>query len=171
MRLQDTVTAHQIMNVNYEEFFNLVLDGITYGSSKQDAFKKALQAAPKHFDTISSKEVAAEGIEGFSDGEFFETASSFDMDCQKLMEQFRKTLSDRQRAKLLRKVKSPSPEQFAASEAKAEEEFKIMELYFQGASDAEIIEKLDLGVARQTLAEKRTRINQLAQEIFAPLRS
>lgn len=170
-QLMDTAIAHQIMNVNYEEFFNLILDGLTYGSSKQEAFKKALQNAPRHFDAISSKEVAAEGIESFSDGELFEAASSFDMDCQKLMEQFRKALEDRQTAKLLRKVKSPSPEQFAAAKAKAEEEFKIMELYFQGASDAEIIEKLDLGVARQTLAEKRTRINQLAQEIFAPLRA
>lgn len=171
MLLTDKVIAYQIMNVNYEEFFSLILDELTYGAGKEDAFKKALQSAPKHFDTTSSKEVAAEGMEWFSDGEYFENSASFDMDFQKLMRQFKETLLERQMAKLSRKTRVPTPEQVATAKTKAEEEFKIMELYFHGASDAEIIEKLDLGIARQTLAEKRTRINQLAQEIFAPLKA
>lgn len=90
---------NKLVNIDYEQFYQLMLDAMIYGDSEELAFTEALKNTPKRSDKGSSKEfiTSNEGaIEHFAESGPAPGAgpgiSSFKMDYEKLKRSFSEQL-------------------------------------------------------------------------------
>lgn len=162
----------KLVNIDYEQFYQFMLDKVMYGVSEEAAFRHALQQAPKRSDKGSSKEFLTKnegGIEHFSENQTRAGHSSFKMDYEKLRRSFAELLlQERVHSIGQRKGRITKDDEAAAFELAAQD-MAILEYVFEGLTDAEIVERLELACTRQALSMRRARIMELAKEHFIPL--
>lgn len=162
----------KLVNADYEQFYQLMLDKVMYGVSEDVAFRQALQQAPKRSDKGSSKEFLTKnegGIEHFSENHTRAGHTSFKMDYEKLRSSFAELLlQERIHSIGQRKGRITKDDEAAACELAAQD-MAILDYVLEGLTDAEIVERLELVCTRQALSMRRARIMELAQEHFTPL--
>ena len=160
----------RIFTLNYEEFYNILLDFLLYGNSMESAFLHALDNAPKSSDAGSTKEMntsVSGGIEWFvSDGDQHADAT-FEYDFKNLTARLKMALYEERAEKL--KGKAPGAEEKRQALAHVEQDMEIFELAMEGASDPEILTKMGFSCSRQALTSRRHRILSVAKKVFADL--
>ena len=161
----------KIFTLNYEEFFNIMLDSLIYGSTMKTSFQYALENAPKNSDAGSVKEVNTSisgGIEWFSGDHDPQADAAFEYDLRKLTALMEKALLDEKIGKT--KGKTLSREEMKETLAQVDQDMEIFELAMEGASDPEILEKMKFSCSRQALTSRRHRILKVAKTVFADLK-
>ncbi len=163
---------NKLVNCDYEEFYQLMLDAMIYGASEEAAFAGALKAVAKRSDKGSSKEflTTTEGaIEHFAETGAVSQDTSFKMDFEKLRRSFAELLLRERLANLRRRKARPSADDESAACTLAAEDMAILDSVIAGRIDAEILDLLGLTCTRQALSMRRARIIELAKEHFIPL--
>lgn len=167
--VQNRITSH-----NYEEFYQLMLDGLLYGESPDVAFTRALAKAPKRSDKGSVKEYNTgtdNGIEHFASGESVAETTPFRMDFKKLRRSFAEyLLKERLLSVKQRKQSRLTDGDEKEACATAAQDMAILEFVLEGLTDVEIHERLELACTRQSLTMRRNWIMEKAREHFSPLR-
>lgn len=166
--VRNRITSH-----NYEEFYQLMLDGLLYGDSPEVAFTRALGQAPKRSDKGSVKEYLTgtdNGIEHFASNESLADVTPFRMDFKKLRRSFAEfLLKERLLSVKQRKQNRLTEADEKEACAMAAQDMVILEFVLEGLTDAEIHARLDLACTRQTLTSRRNWVMEKAKEHFAPL--
>lgn len=163
-------TQTRIFALNYEEFFNIMLDLLIYGHSMEYSFSHALDNAPKNSDAGSSKEMntsVSGGIEWFVGECDAHAEATFQYDFKKLTARLKTALYQHRMEKL--KGKSSTAEEVHQIQKHVEQDMEIFELAMEGASDPEILEKMGFSFSRQALTSRRHRILDIAKTVFADL--
>lgn len=166
--IQETLSS-----IDYEQFYELMLDELLYGHDMESAFESALRETPKRSDKGSSKECNTKvegGIERFGTPQGSSLSASFQMDFKKLRQKFGETLaalriqamSDRKKSRLTKEDKKKAA-------CTAEEDLSIFDWVLEGLTDAEILERLGLTCTRQALTMRRSWIMEMAKEHFQHL--
>ena len=147
-----------------------MLDLLIYGNSMEDSFRYALENAPKNSDAGSSKEVntsLAGGIEWFSSEHDPQVDAAFDYDFKKLTMILKNALFEERSAKT--KGKDLSKGALEEIRFQVDLDMEIFELFTEGVSDPEILDKIGFSCSRQALTSRRHRILKVAKTIFADL--
>lgn len=167
---------NKLVNIDYEQFYQLMLDAMLYEGSEELAFANALKLTPKRSDKGSSKEFITtnEGaIEHFAEAGTGPGAapglSSFKMDYEKLKRSFSKQLLKERINSVMSRKGRVTPDDESTACTLAAEDMAILDFVIEGLTDVEILSKLNLTCTRQALTIRRTRILELAQEHFIPL--
>lgn len=169
---KSAMIQHRLVNVDYEQFYQLMLDALLYGVSEETAFKQALQKAPKRSDKGSSKEFLTStegGIEHFSGGNTRSDQAPFKMDFKKLKRSFAELLLQERISSLKQRKKRLTKEDENAACSLAAEDMAILDFVIEGLTDAEVVLRLNLSCTRQALSMRRSRIMELAKSHFIPL--
>lgn len=174
VKQQSRVAAIQnrLINADYEQFFQLMLDALIYGVSEDAAFKSALKHAPKRSDKGSSKEFLTStegGIEHFSGPQPMSADTPFKMDFEKLKRSFAEVLLQERIYNICQRKGRVTKEDEVAALELAAQDMAILDYVLEGLTDAEIVERLELSCTRQAISIRRARIMELAQEHFHPL--
>lgn len=162
----------KLVQVDYEQFYQLMLDSMLYGASSETAFTIALSKVPKRSDKGSSKEFLTSnegGIEHFSGTSTKSEHSPFKMDFEKLKRSFAERLLQERMTSLKQRKKHLTSKDEHSVCALAAEDMAILDYVIEGLTDAEILTRLNLGCTRQALTMRRTRIMDLAKTHFIPL--
>ncbi len=162
----------KLVNVDYEQFYNFMLDKLMYGVSENAAFMQALRQAPKRSDKGSSKEFLTStegGIEHFSEADARSGPPPFKMDYEKLRRTFAELLLQERIHSLMQRKKRIIKDDELAACSLAAQDMAILDFVMEGMTDAEILERLELRCTRQALTTRRTRIMELAKIHFLPL--
>ena len=166
------VVQQKLVNIDYEQFYQLLLDAMLYGTTAEEALELTLRAAPKLSDKGSAKEflTATEGaIENFAEAEATAISSSFKMDFENLRERFAEHLfQERMSAVKARKRQLARADENKARSLAAED-MEILDCVLEGLTDLEILERLNLTCTRQAIVARRKHILNLAREHFALL--
>lgn len=169
-KLSKSHTIQQkLANLDYEQFYHLMLDGVIYGTSEELAFNQALKDTPKRSDKGSGKEfiTSTEGaIENFAECGASESHVPFKIDFEKLRRSFGELLlKDR-----LSNIKNKKGRLTEADEktacSLAAEDMAILDFVIDGCTDAEIVNRLDLACTRQAMTMRRSRVMDMAKEHF-----
>ena len=161
---------NRIFVLNYEEFFNTMLDLLIYGHSMDFAFTKALDNAPKASDAGSAKEMntsVSGGIEWFVGDYDPHAHATFQYDFKNLTARLKTALYEERMEKF--KGKASTGEEKRQILAHVEQDMEIFELTMEGASDPEILTKMGFSCSRQALTSRRHRILGVAKTVFADL--
>lgn len=161
---------NRIFALNYEEFFNIMLDLLIYGHSMEFAFSNALDNAPKSSDAGSTKEMntsVSGGIEWFMGDYDPHADATFQYDFKNLTARMKTALYKEKVGKF--KGKLLSDEEKRQVLAQVEQDMEIFELAMEGASDPEILNKMGFSHSRQALTSRRHRIMAVAKTVFADL--
>jgi len=169
---KNQVVLTKISDVDYEQFYQLFLDGLLYGENVDIAFRRALSKAPKRSDKGSSKEFLTYeegGIERY--GESLPETAPLKMDYEKL----RKKFAERLLLERLEALRARKGGRFSSADEKkacslAAEDMVILDYVIEGLTDSEIHARLQLKCTRQSLSMRRAKIMDLAKEHFSPLR-
>lgn len=163
---------NRLIRCDYEEFYQLMLDGMIYGASEETAFAEALKSASKRSDKGSGKEflTATEGaIEHFAETGMYSQDTSYKIDFEKLRRSFSEILLRERLASLRqRKARSTANDENAVCKLAAED-MAILECVLEGLTDEEICIRLGVTCTRQALSMRRARIMELARTHFLPL--
>ena len=166
------VVQQKLVNIDYEQFYLLMLDAMVYGTSEELAFTQALKNTPKRSDKGSSKEfiTSTEGaIENFSEVGVPKDQSPFKMDFEKLRRSFAEQLLQERMENIKARKKRLTPGDESTACSLAAEDMAILDFVIDGLTDIEILNKLNLTCTRQALTMRRSRIMTLAKEHFIPL--
>lgn len=170
------VIQNKLVNIDYEQFYQLMLDAMIYGDSEELAFTEALKHTPKRSDKGSSKEfiTSNEGaIEHFAEAGTEPGAgpglSLFKMDYEKLKRSFSERLLKERISSVMSRKGRVTPDDENTACTLAAEDMAILDFVIEGLTDMEILSKLNLSCTRQALTMRRARILELAQEHFISL--
>ena len=162
----------KLVNIDYEQFYQLMLDAMVYGTSEELAFAQALKNTPKRSDKGSSKEfltVTEGAIENFSEAGAPTNQSPFKMDFEKLRRSFAEQLLQERMTNIKARKKRLTCDDETRACSLAAEDMAILDFVIDGLTDIEILHKLNLTCTRQALTMRRSRIMDLAKEHFIPL--
>lgn len=158
---------NKLSELNYEEFYNNLLDKILYGVNQDEAFESALSMSPLCGEHISSFELqpAYSDMVEKAPTSSFESDKIFEMDFSKLKRQFfRALLSER-----LKNTSAAKPKQVKARK-EAGLDMAIFFLHIQHITDDDICRKLHFKGTRQRLTQRRVRVLEKARSVFSTLR-
>ena len=162
----------KLVNLDYEQFYQYMLDAMIYGTSDELAFSQALKAAPWRSDKGSSKEFVTtnEGaIENYAEIGAPAHDGQFKMDFEKLRRTFAELLlQERMKNIKLRKGRLTVEDERKACTIAAED-MAILDLVVEGLTDAEIVDRMEMTCTRQAVTMRRSRIMELAKEHFVCL--
>ena len=148
----------KLVSIDYEQFYQLMLDAMLYGTSEELAFSQALENTPKRSDKGSSREflTATEGaIENFAEAGAPTAQSPFKMDFEKLRQGFAEQLLQERMATVKARKKQPTPADEDKARSLAAEDMAILDFVIEGLTDLEILERLNLTCTRQALNIRR----------------
>jgi len=167
----DPHIQNRIFALNYEEFFNIMLDLLIYGHTMEFAFSNALHNAPKSSDAGSAKEMntsVSGGIEWFVGDHDPHAEAMFQYDFKNLTARLKTALYEERAEKFKGKVAGIEEKRQILTHV--EQDMEIFELAMEGASDPEILNKMGFPCSRQALTSRRHRILNVAKIVFADLR-
>ena len=151
--------------INYEDFYNHLLDNILYGQSVDKSFLSAISDTALYYDTLSSYEIQpdqADTIEKTAVSES-ETDQIFHIDFQKLKKEFFRSLLDERLLNASKRTQSRARKQAGLDMA-------IFLLHLQQATDEEIRQRLHFAGSRQRMTQRRLRVLEKARGVFSVLR-
>lgn len=154
-----------LTEINYEDFYNNLLDRLLYGQNSEESFSSAVADAALYYDAMSSYEILpdqADTVERIAVSGV-ETDQIFNIDFNKLKKQFfHALLSER----LLNATKRNQPR----ARKQAGLDMAIFLLHLQQATDDEIRQRLHFKGSRQRLTQRRIRVLEKARSAFGELR-
>ena len=154
-----------LSEINYEDFYNHLLDNILYGQSVDKSFLSAISDTALYYDTLSSYEIQpdqADTIEKTAVSES-ETDQIFHIDFQKLKKEFFRSLLDERLLNASKRTQSRARKQAGLDMA-------IFLLHLQQATDEEIRQRLHFAGSRQRMTQRRLRVLEKARGVFSVLR-
>lgn len=154
-----------LSEINYEDFYNHLLDNILYGQSVDKSFLSAISDTALYYDTLSSYEIQpdqADTIEKTAVSES-EIDQIFHIDFQKLKKEFFRSLLDERLLNASKRTQSRARKQAGLDMA-------IFLLHLQQATDEEIRQRLHFAGSRQRMTQRRLRVLEKARGVFSVLR-
>lgn len=159
----------KLANLDYEQFYHLMLDAMIYGTSEELAFTQALKDTPKRSDKGSSKEfiTSTEGaIESFAEPGVSEAHVPFKMDFEKLRRSFGELLLKERLTNIKNKKGRLTEVDEKTACSLAADDMAILDFVIDGCTDAEIVDRLGLTCTRQAMTMRRAHIMDMAKEHF-----
>lgn len=154
-----------LSEINYEDFYNHLLDRILYGQGIEESFASALSDTALYYDTLSSYEIQPDQADTIEKMAVSGTEADqiFNIDFKKLKKQFFRSL-------LAERLRNASKRTQPRARKQAGLDMAIFLLHLQQATDDEIRQRLHFKGSRQRLTQRRLRVLEKARSVFGVLR-